>query len=63
MDIDWPRTIGAGGVTLAVMVAVYVADYLEAVNLGEPSAGPWPLAGGVLGVVLAMLIANALLPG
>lgn len=63
MDIDWPRTIGTGGLTLAVLMAVYVADRLEATSLGEPSAGPWVLTGGVLGVALGVLIANAFLAG
>ncbi|KOX11840.1 hypothetical protein [Nocardiopsis sp. NRRL B-16309] len=63
VDIDWPRTIGAGGVTLAVLVAVYVADFLESEGLDEPPAGLWPLIGGVPGVVLGMLIANLFFPG
>lgn len=62
MDIDWPRTLATAGVTLAVLTAVCVADYLDTDGVTELPSGAWMYAVGVAGIVLGLLLANAL-PG
>ncbi|MEV2276179.1 hypothetical protein AB0I72_11375 [Nocardiopsis sp. NPDC049922] len=61
MDIDWPRTLTTGGLTLALLVAVAVADYLEAARVGDIPAGPVPVIGGLAGIVVGLAVANAVL--
>lgn len=63
MDIDWPRTLATAGVALAALVAVAVADHWEADRAVEVPAGPAPLLGGLAGIVVGLLAANAFLPG
>ena len=59
MDIDWPRTIGAGAITLAVVAAIYIADAREALAHGEDPVGASLLVLGTLpGVALGIAIAN-----
>lgn len=61
MDIDWPRTLAVGGITAAVMVAIYVADTYEALRTGEDTAGLAPLVGMSAGLVAGLLAANTFL--
>jgi len=63
MDIDWSRTLATGGVVLALLVAVAVADYLETDGVIEVPAGPWPLIGGAAGILLGLATANAFFTG
>lgn len=58
MDIDWPRTLAVGGITAAVMVAIYLADTYEAHLSGEGTAGLAPLVGMTAGLVAGLVIAN-----
>lgn len=60
MDIDWPRTLATAGVTLVVLTAVCVADYLDIDGVTELPPGAWMYAVGVAGIVLGLLLANAL---
>lgn len=60
MDIDWPRTLTVGGITAAVMVAIYLADTYEALRAGEGTAGLAPLVGMTAGLVAGLLVANVL---
>lgn len=61
MEIDWPRTLAAGGLTAAVMVAIYAADTLQAWRLGEEGTGVVPLIGIAAGLLMGLLAANAFL--
>lgn len=61
MDIDWPRTLTVGGLTAAVMVAIYLADTHEALRTGEDTAGLAPLVGMAAGLVAGLLAANTFL--
>lgn len=60
MDIDWPRTLTVGGITAAVMVAIYLADAHEAHLSGEEPAGLAPLVGMTAGLLIGLLAANVL---
>lgn len=62
MDIDLPRTVGAGAITVAVVAAIYLADIREAGLLGETPIGPGLIITGALGgVALGLLAANLFL--
>lgn len=62
MDIDWPRTVGAGAITVAVVAAIYLADIREAGLLGETPIGPGLIITGTTGGVgVGLLIANLFL--
>lgn len=58
MDIDWPRTLTVGGITAAVMVAIYLADTYEGYRSGEGSAGLAPVLGMAAGLLTGLAIAN-----
>lgn len=60
MDIDWPRTLAVGGITAAVMVAIYLADTYEGLQSGEGTAGLAPLVGMTAGLLTGLVIANLL---
>lgn len=62
MDIDWPRTIAAGGVTLVILTAVCVADYFDTDGFDEVPPGAWLYPVGVAGVVLGLVVANTVFP-
>lgn len=62
MDIDLPRTVGAGAITVAVVAAIYLADVREAWLLGETPIGPGLIITGATGgVALGLLAANLFL--
>lgn len=62
MDIDLPRTVGAGAITVAVVAAIYLADIREAGLLGETPIGPGLIiTGTTAGVGVGLLIANLFL--
>ncbi|MBR8745219.1 hypothetical protein [Nocardiopsis sp. MG754419] len=59
MEIDWPRTLAVGGLTAAVMLAIYAADTYQAYRSGEISAGLLvPLFGMAGGLAVGLLVAN-----
>lgn len=61
MEIDWPRTLAAGGLTAAIGVAIYMADTIQAWRLGEEGTGVVPLIGIAAGVLAGLLVANTFL--
>lgn len=61
MEIDWPRALAVGGITAAVMAAIYLADACEALRSGEDPAGCAPLVGVAAGLVVGLLAANLFL--
>ncbi|CAM3747753.1 hypothetical protein [Nocardiopsis rhodophaea] len=60
MEIDYPRTLATGGITFVVLIAIAVADRLEADGIAELPAGPWPMVGGLAGLVVGLALANLL---
>lgn len=61
MEIDWPRTLAAGGLTAAIGVAIYAADTIQAWQLDEETTGLAPLLGIAAGVLVGLLLANLFL--
>mgnify|MGYP001240454370 CR=1 FL=1 len=61
MDIDWPRTIGTGAITAAVLAAIYIAEVHEALRCGEEPVGPAVvIIGALAGIVCGLVAANLL---
>lgn len=61
LEIDWTRTLATGGITTAVMVAIYIADSRDALLSGEDPGGCAVMVGLAAGIGAGLVVGNLLL--